>query len=191
MFLFIKNMVCVRCKMIVKEILDKHDIPYVDVELGRVEIISGISLLQRDLLDADLRRYELELMDNPKKVLVERIKIAIIESFHSSNGDILLKFSELLSRNLKYDYTYLANTFSEQEGSTIEHFYISQKIERVKELMKYESMTVKEIAYQLNYSSVSHLCKQFKKVTDKTPANFKKDWEGNTDLKLRKRLFVF
>ena len=191
MFLFIKNMVCVRCKMIVKEILDKHDIPYVDVELGRVEIISGISLLQRDLLDADLRRYELELMDNPKKVLVERIKIAIIESFHSSNGDILLKFSELLSRNLKYDYTYLANTFSELEGSTIEHFYISQKIERVKELMKYESMTVKEIAYQLNYSSVSHLCKQFKKVTGKTPANFKKDWEGNTDLKLRKRLFVF
>lgn len=176
--------------MIVREILAKLNIPFVDVELGRVRISSEISKEQRNSLNSALKRYELELMDSPRKILVERIKTLIIEMFHSSNGDILLKFSEYLGKSLNYDYTYLANTFSEVEGSTIERFYITQKIQRVKELIMYEGMGIKEISYHLNYSSVSHLCKQFKKVTGVTPANFKKEWAGPLDKQEKKQLVV-
>lgn len=179
MYLFIRNMVCVRCRMIVEEILEKLDIPFAEVELGRVRIISELSPDQRNALDTALRHYELELMDNSRKILVEKIKLAIIDIFNSSHDDIVLKFSEYLSKKLKYDYTYLANSFSEVEGSTIERFYITQKIKKVKELIKYEGMGIKEIAYYLNYSSVSHLCKQFKKLTGVTPANFRKQWESS------------
>ncbi|MGK2863112.1 MAG: helix-turn-helix domain-containing protein [Chitinophagaceae bacterium] len=178
MYIFIKNMVCVRCKMIVKSVLENLEIPYSDVELGRVKVFSELSSEQRTQLNSDLNYYELELLDNSKKILVERIKVVIIEMFHSDGDDILLKFSEHLSKSLQYDYTYLANTFSELEGSTIEKFYIFKKIERVKELIKYEGLNVKEISFQLSYSSVSHLCQQFKKITGVTPAEFKKSWKS-------------
>jgi AraC family transcriptional regulator len=171
-------MVCVRCKMIVKAVLENLEIPYSDIELGRVKIAEELSPGKRNELNTALKVYELELMDNPKKILVERIKIVIIGMFRSANDDIPLKFSEQLSKNLHHDYTYLANTFSEVEGSTIEKFFILKKIERVKELILYEGLSVKEIAYQLNYSSVSHLCQQFKKVTGLTPAKFRKEWES-------------
>ena len=176
MYIYIKNMVCVRCKMIVQSVLEDLEILYENVELGRVNITSDLSVEQRMRLNESLKYYELELMDNAKKILVERIKTAIIEMFHSANSDLQLKFSERLSKILQYDYTYLANTFSEMEKSTIEKYYITKKIDRVTELIKYEGMSIKEISYELNYTSVSHLCKQFKKVTGRTPAEFKKVW---------------
>ncbi|RYF96274.1 MAG: AraC family transcriptional regulator [Chitinophagaceae bacterium] len=177
-------MVCVRCKIIVTEILDKLNISFISVELGRVELVSELTKSQKEALNTALQRYELELMDNPRKILVEQVKTSIVSIFHSSSDDdIRLKFSEYLSRKLRYDYTYLANTFSEVEGSTIERFYIEQKIQRVKELIVYNRMGIKEIAYLLNYSSVSHLCKQFKKVAGSTPATFKKEWETGTAIK--------
>lgn len=178
MYVFIRNMVCVRCKIIVEEILNKLEIPFDKVELGRVIMTSAPTADQRKQLDVWLEHYELEVMDNTRQILVERIKISIIEVFHSKNDELLLKFSEHLSKTLHYDYTYLANVFSDVEGSTIEKFYIQQKIQRVKELIMYDGMGLKEIAYSLNYSSVSHLCKQFKKVTGKTPTGFRKDWEA-------------
>ncbi|MET0462731.1 MAG: helix-turn-helix domain-containing protein [Chitinophagaceae bacterium] len=178
MYLFIKNMVCVRCKIIVEEILDRLSIPFEKVELGKVWLLSAITFEQRQQLNSWLAHYELEVMDNSRQILVERVKVSIVEIFHSNNDDLLLKFSEHLSKKLNYDYTYLANVFSEVEGSTIEKFYIQQKIQRVKELMMYERMELKEIAYSLNYSSVSHLCKQFKKVTGVTPAGFRRNWGG-------------
>ena len=171
-------MVCVRCKIIVRNVLEALEIPFVEIELGRVKISSELSSDQRNKLDSALKYYDLELMDNAKKILVERIKIVIVEMFHAADGERIIKLSEQLSTSLQYDYTYLANTFSEVEKSTIEKFYILKKIERVKELIKYERLSIKEISYQLSYSSVSHLSKQFKKVTGLTPANFKKLWES-------------
>ncbi|MCG2615150.1 AraC family transcriptional regulator [Terrimonas sp. NA20] len=183
-------MVCVRCRIIVEEILTRLNVPFEKVELGKVTMSSGLTPDQRHLLDVWLAHYELEVMDNAKQILVERIKISIIEVFHSKNDDLLLKFSEHLSKDLSYDYTYLANVFSEVEGSTIEKFYIQQKIQRVKELIMYEGMGLKEIAYSLNYSSVSHLCKQFKKVTGKTPAGFRKDWQAPMKEKTENEIYI-
>jgi AraC-like DNA-binding protein len=183
-------MVCVRCRIIVEEVLQRLNISYEKVELGKVLIASPLSFDQRQLLDIGLEHYELQVMDNPRQILAERIKVSIIEVFHSKNDDLLIKFSEHLSKTLRYDYTYLANVFSEVEGSTIEKFYIQQKIQRVKELIMYEGMGLKEIAYSLNYSSVSHLCKQFKKVTGLTPAGFRKDWEGPVQTRENKKVLL-
>jgi AraC family transcriptional regulator len=175
MDIYIKNMVCVRCKMAVESVLKKLKIAYLSIELGKVQLAEEISSGLQKELNTALKHFELELMDNKKKVLVERIKTLIIEVFHSPDIEIQVKFSEYLSKNLLCEYTYLANAFSELEGSTIEKFYILTRIERVKELLVYEpGLSVKEIAYQLNYSSESHLCQQFKKVTGQTPSMFKK-----------------
>jgi len=171
-------MVCVRCKMIVKTVLDSLEIPYQQIELGRVKVEKELTPEKRVQLNAALQPYELALMDNSKKILVERIKLTIIDMFQQADGDRMMKFSEQLSKTLQLDYTYLANTFSEVEESTIEKYYILKKIERVKQLIIYEGMSIKEISYQLSYSSVSHLCKQFKLVTGLTPAKFKKSWES-------------
>ncbi|MEI9911520.1 MAG: AraC family transcriptional regulator [Bacteroidota bacterium] len=174
MNVYIKNMVCLRCKMAVQSILEALDIDYVSIELGIVKLAGELSPEQQRKLNKALSHYELELMDNKKMILVERIKTLIIDTFRSSPGEMRLKFSEHLSKSLGYDYTYLANVFSETEGSTIERFYILTRTERVKELIVYEALSIKEIAYQLNFSSVSHLCLQFKKVTGQTPSMFKK-----------------
>lgn len=179
MYLFIKNMVCVRCKMIVQSVLENLDIPFLEIELGKVKLPVEIDADKRKQLDAALNYYKLELMSNSRKILVEKIKLIIIEMFRSGDN-MQLKFSEHLSKSLEYDYTYLSNTFSELEGSTIEKFFIVNKIERVKELLLYEKLSIKEIAYELNYTSVSHLCQQFKKVTGLTPSKFKLAWEIET-----------
>ncbi|MGZ5134153.1 MAG: helix-turn-helix domain-containing protein [Flavitalea sp.] len=134
-----------------------------------------LNLDQQQKLNTALKVYHLELMDDKRKILVERIKVLIIELFNSAENDMRLKLSEYLSRSLHYDYTYLSNIFSELEGSTIERFYIVSRVERAKELIVYEDLSITEIAYQLNYSSVSHLCIQFKKVTSQTPSTFKKN----------------
>lgn len=167
-------MVCVRCKMAVESVLEKLNISYIRVELGQAELTDTLSTEQLEELNSSLQHYELELIDNKKMIIVERIKILVTEMIHSDSIDPPLKFTVHLSKQLGYDYTYLSNLFSEYEDSTIERFYITTRIERVKELMIYERMSIKEVAYKLNYSSVSHLCLQFKKVTGQTPSEFRK-----------------
>ncbi|MEO8404901.1 MAG: AraC family transcriptional regulator [Chitinophagaceae bacterium] len=173
MKLYIKNMVCIRCKMVVKEELTKLGLFYVDVELGEVEIQGNLSAEQHDQLKASLLKSGLELMDDKKSVLIQKIKNVIVELVHYSEEPPTMKFSEFLSHKLNHDYTYLANLFSEVQGTTIEKFFIAHKIERVKELLVYDELNLTEIAYKMHYSSVAHLSTQFKKVTGLTPSHFK------------------
>jgi AraC-like DNA-binding protein len=153
--------------------LERLGLNYTSVDLGEVEIKGEISAEQRISLDAGLKKSGLELMDNRKSTLIEKTKILIIELIHYSDYPLKINLSEYLSSKLNYDYAYLANLFSEVQGTTIEHFYIFHKIERVKELLVYDELNLKEIAFRLNYSSVAHLSNQFKKVTSLTPSHFK------------------
>jgi AraC-like DNA-binding protein len=166
-------MVCIRCKMVVKSELEKLGLPYNVIELGEVEMQEKISPEQREQFKQGLLRSGLELMDDKKSVLIQRIKNVIIELTHYSEEPLSIKFSEFLSQKLDHDYTYMANLFSEVQGITIEKFLITHKIERVKELLVYNELNLTEIAYQMHYSSVAHLSAQFKKVTGLTPSHFK------------------
>jgi AraC-like DNA-binding protein len=171
--LYIRNMVCIRCKMVVKEELTKLSLKYISVELGEVEIMEDISPVQLEQFRVALLRSGLELMDDRKSILIQRIKTVIIELVHYSEEPLIINLSAYLGEKLQHDYTYLANLFSEVQGTTIEKFFISHKIERVKELLVYDELTLTEIAYTMHYSSVAHLCTQFKKVTGLTPSHFK------------------
>jgi len=166
-------MVSERCKMAVKEALKKMGLHFIVVDLGEVDIMETLTRDQRELLKESLLISGLELMDDKKAVLIERIKNAIIEMVHHSEETVKVNFSEYLSQKLDYDYTYLANLFSEVQGTTIEHFIISHKVERIKELIIYDELNITEIAWKLNYSSVAHLSNQFKKVTGLSPSHFK------------------
>ena len=174
MKLYIKNMVCIRCKMVVKSELEKLGLQYSFVELGVAEINNQILPDQKDQLNAALKKQGLELMDDRKSMLIEKIKTIIIELIHYSDYPLRINLSDFLTSKLNYDYTYLANLFSEVQGITIEHYFIFHKIERVKELLVYDELNLKEIAFKLHYSSVAHLSTQFKKVTGLTPSHFKK-----------------
>ncbi len=166
-------MVCIRCKMVVKDELQKIGLHYVVVELGEVDIMEDISDMQREQLTKALLRSGLELMNDKKSMLIEKIKNVIIELIHYSEEPLIINFSEYLHQKLDHDYTYLANLFSEVQGITIEKFMIAHKIERVKELLVYNESNLTEIAYLMHYSSVAHLSSQFKKVTGLTPTHFK------------------
>jgi AraC-like DNA-binding protein len=166
-------MVSTRCKMAVKAALKELGLHFIVVDLGEVEIMEKISPDQRQELAIALHESGLELMDDKRAVLIERIKNAIVETVHHTNETIKENFSDFLSKKLDHDYTYLANLFSEVQGTTIEQFMISHKIERIKELIIYDELTITEIAWKLNYSSVAHLSNQFKKVTGLTPSHFK------------------
>lgn len=166
-------MVCIRCKMVVKEELANLGLHYAFVELGEAEILETITPEQVEKFKAALLRSGLELMDDKKSVLIQKIKNVIIELVHYSEEPLIVNFSVYLSEKLNYDYTYLANLFSEVQGTTIEKFIIAHKIERVKELLVYNELNLTEIAYLLHYSSVAHLSTQFKKVTGLTPSHFK------------------
>lgn len=166
-------MVSLRCKMLVKEELKNLGIHYIVVDLGMVEILEDITPIQLEKLRVALLKSGLELMDDKKSILIERIKNVIIELVHYSDAVPKVNFSDYLSEKLGYDYTYLANTFSEVKGITIEHYTIANKIERVKELLIYDELNLTEISYLMNYSSVAHLSNQFKKVTGLTPTYFK------------------
>ena len=166
-------MVSNRCKMAVKEELKKLGLHFIVVELGEVEIMEKISTEQRVLLQTGLLNSGLELMDDRRSVLIERIKNVIIEMVHHSDEEIRVNFSHYLSEKLNHDYTYLANLFSEVQGTTIEQFIIAHKIERIKELIIYGELNITEIAWKMNYSSVAHLSNQFKKMTGLTPTHFK------------------
>jgi len=166
-------MVCIRCKMVVKSELEKLGLHYKTIELGEAEIIEEISPEQMEQLGIALQRTGLELMDDKKSILVEKIKAVIIELVHYSEEDTKVNHSDYLSERLQHNYTYLANLFSEVKGTTIEKFYLAHKIERVKELLVYDELSLTEIAYKLHYSSVAHLSNQFKKMTGLTPSHFK------------------
>ncbi len=143
------------------------------VELGEVEITEELSAEQQQELKMALLRSGLELMEDKKSMLIEKIKNIVVEMVHYSDDPPILNFSAYLSEKLKYDYNYLSNLFSEVKGTTIEHFIIAHKIERVKELLIYNELTLTEIAAKLHYSNVAHLSNQFKKVTGLTPTFFK------------------
>lgn len=166
-------MVSIRCKMIVKEELKKLGLHYVHVDLGEVEIMENITQEQRDQLKRAISKSGLELMDDKKAILIEKIKNVIIEMIHYSDELPKTNFSDYLSSKLDHNYTYLANLFSETEGTTIEHFILLHKIERVKELIIYDELNLTEIAWKMHYSSVAHLSNQFKKITGLTPSFFK------------------
>lgn len=172
MKLYIKNMVSIRCKMLVKMELENLGLHYSSVELGEVEIKDDISTEEKEKLNAALKKWELELICDRKKALIEKIKTSIIEFIHNSE-DVKINFSDYLSNKLCYDYTYLSNLFSQEQGITIKQYYISQKIEYAKELLTYNELDVSEISYRMNYSSVAHLSHQFKKITGITPSGFR------------------
>jgi len=162
--IYIKYMVSNRCKMAVKEELKKLGLHFIVVDLGEVEIMEDLSSEQREQLKAGLLNSGLELMDDKRAVLIEKINNVITEMIHYSDESPKMNYSDYISEKLKYDYTYLSNLFSEVKGITIQQFIIIHKIERVKELLLYDELNLTEISYKMHYSSVAHLSNQFKKV---------------------------
>ena len=166
-------MVSLRCKMMVKAELEKLGIQYKSIDLGMVEILDNIDNEQLEKLKLNLLKSGLEILDNKKSILIEKIKNVIAEMIHYSDEIPKVNYSDYISEKLGYDYTYLANTFSEVKGITIQQFIIFNKIEKVKELLLYDELNLTEISYKLHYSSVAHLSTQFKKVTGLTPSFYK------------------
>ena len=166
-------MVSLRCKMMVKEELAKLGIKAISIELGLVEILEDISKEQHEQLKENLMKSGLELLDDKRAILIEKIKNVITEMIHYTDEIPKVNYSVFLSDKLNLDYTYLSNIFSEVKGITIQQFIIVNKIERVKELLLYNEMNLTEIAYKLHYSSVAHLSNQFKKVTGLSPSYYK------------------
>jgi len=178
MKLHIQNMVSNRCKMAVRDVLEKSGLKIKHLELGDVEIEEPtLSLEVRNQIKRELERSDLVLIEDKKAILIDRIIKVIVEMVHYSDELPREKYSVFISRKLNHDYNYLSSLFSEIQGITIDHFIIAHKVERVKELLMYNELSIKEISYKLNYSSVAHLSNQFKKVTGLTPSSFKKQKE--------------
>ncbi|WP_159518991.1 helix-turn-helix domain-containing protein [Sunxiuqinia indica] len=173
MKLHIRNMVSNRCKMIVKSELNKLGLHFILVDLGEVEIMEKLTTEELAQLNNSLQESGLAIIGDKKGILIERIKNIIIELVHYSEEQIKVNLSDHLSEKLNYDYTYLSNLFKEHQGITIEHFLLTHKVERVKELLVYDELNVSEIAYIMHYSSVAHLSNQFKKLTGLTPSQYK------------------
>jgi AraC-like DNA-binding protein len=166
-------MISLRCKMVVRSELDKLGLVYSAIDLGEVNLLEDITQDQQEQLNTNLRIYGLELLGNKKGMLVAKIKSVIIEMVHYADELPALKYSAYISEKLKLDYTYLSDIFSEVQGITIHRFLIIQKIEKAKELLLYDDLSITEIAYKLHYSSVAHLSNQFKNVTGLSPSYFK------------------
>lgn len=173
MKLFIKYMVSQRCKMMVKEELKKMGLHYMVVDLGEVEIMETLQDTQWQSLKEALKVSGLELMDDKRTILIEKIIHVIMEMIHGSEDLPVVNYSNHISEKLNYDYTYLSNLFTEIKGITIQQFIILHKIERIKELIIYDEFNITEIAWKMNYSSVAHLSNQFKKITGFSPTHFK------------------
>lgn len=173
MTLYIKNMVCNRCKLAVSAELEKAGIKYTHLELGEAELEQEPGSKQLKQLEAGLNALGFELIGDQKARIIEQIKTQIIDIVHYTEKMENIKLSVLLSERLHHDYSYLSNLFSAVEGKTIEKYYITQKIERAKELLIYDELNLTGIAYELNYSSVAHLSSQFKQVTGLTPSAFR------------------
>lgn len=173
MKLYIKYMVSIRCKMAVRAELENLNIHYRTIELGEADIFGDITDEQRGVLKKGLLKSGLELMDDKIAMIIEKIKNVVVEMVHYANEPIKINFSHYLSEKLNHDYTSISTLFSEVTGTTIEHYIIAHKIEKVKELLLYDELSLTEISYKLNYSSVAHLSNQFKKVTGLSPSYFK------------------
>jgi len=166
-------MVSLRCKMVVQEELKKLGLNYIAVDLGVAEIQEDMTEAQREQLKESLLKSGLELLEDKRAILIEKIKNAIVEMIHFSDELPKENYSDYISGKLGYDYTYLANTFSEVKGVTIQQYIILHKIEKVKELLLYDELNLTEISYRLHYSSVAHLSNQFKKITGLSPSFYK------------------
>lgn len=174
MILHIKNMVCHRCVMAVDQLLKELNFTPVRIELGEVEINSDLSADDKKVLGDRLRSIGFELIDDKQSRIITQVKSLIIREIHHSEHHQNINWSDLISGALPYEYKYLSRLFSSVEGITIEQYIIRQKIEKVKELIIYDELSLSQIAYKLDYSSVAHLSSQFKKVTGMTPSEFKK-----------------
>lgn len=178
MKLYIKYMISLRCKIAVKTEFSKLGLHCVVVDLGAVEISRGISNEEKETLKLNLSKIGLELIEDKKHLLIEQITDVIIKMIHLSDEGLNVNYSDYLSEKLNYDYTYLSNLFSEAKGITIQQFIINYKIDRVKKLLLDDELTLTEISYKLNYSSVAHLSNQFKKITGLNPSSYKQMMSG-------------
>lgn len=174
MLLHIRNMVCPRCISSVERILGELNIEFQSVDLGEVKLKNAISDEQKNLLDSNLKKEGFERIDDHKSQLIKSIKSIIIQKVHYEQNELPSSWSEAISDTLHYEYKYLSQLFSSVEGITIEQYILKQKIEKVKELISYDNLTLSQIAFQLGYSSLAHLSGQFRKVTGMTPTEFKK-----------------
>lgn len=172
--IYIRNMVCDRCVMVVRDLLREMGMEPSDVRLGEAVLARPLSAAERVSLDEALRRLGFALIDGRRERLAERIRTLIIELVHRENGDLRVNLSDYLSDRLRHDYDYLSGIFSAVEGTTVEKYFIAQKIERVKELLAYDELSLGEIAGMLNYSSPAHLSAQFKRVTGLSPSAFRR-----------------
>lgn len=166
-------MVCNRCIMVVQNELEKLDLEFTNIKLGEVTLAKELSARERTLLEQELVPLGFEVIDDKKSRIIEKIKNIIIDLVHHQDNDTKNNLSDILSEKINHDYNYLSNLFSEVEGTTIEKYFIAQKIEKIKELLVYDELSLSEIALRLNYSSVAYLSNQFKKVTGLTPSHFK------------------
>ena len=171
--IFIKNMVCDRCIMVVQNELEKLGLDAKNIKLGEVILSKEITSLEKENLSKTLEPLGFEVIDDKKGRIIEKIKNIIIDLVHHQDSDVKTNLSDVLSDKLHHDYNYLSNLFSEVEGTTIEKYFIAQKVEKVKELLVYDELSLSEIAFRLNYSSVAYLSNQFKKVTGLTPSYYK------------------
>ena len=175
----IKNMVCPRCISAVSNILQALDISYTSVKLGEVELISALDLKKKLSLSKELQDAGFSLINDRKSQLIEQMKSLVVQKIHHSDEELDIKWPDFISDRLTLDYKYLSSLFSSVESITFEQYIINQKIERVKELVAYDELSLSEIAFKLNYSSVAYLSNQFKKVTGMTPTQFKKSVDKN------------
>ncbi len=171
--LFIKNMVCNRCIMVVQNELEKLELTLKSIKLGEVKLENDLTSSDKTRLEKVLIPLGFEVIDDKKSRIIEKIKNIIIDLVHYQDSDNKNNLSDVLSSQLHHDYNYLSNLFSEVEGTTIEKYFIAQKIEKVKELLVYDELSLSEIAFRMNYSSVAYLSNQFKKVTGLSPSHFK------------------
>lgn len=171
--LFIKNMVCNRCINVVQNELEKLGLEVKHIKLGEVTLANELTSDEKYAVENSLISFGFQIIDDKKSRIIEKIKNTIIDLVHHQNNNIKNNLSDILSDTLHHDYNYLSNLFSEVEGTTIEKYFIAQKIEKVKELLVYDELTLSEIALRLNYSSISYLSNQFRKVTGLTPSHFK------------------
>ncbi|MFD2586211.1 helix-turn-helix domain-containing protein [Croceitalea marina] len=175
----IKNMVCPRCISTVSQILSDLNLDFKAIKLGEVELISKLNESQREALARKLQGSGFNIINDRKSQLIEQMKNLVVEKIHHSNEETDEKWADVISGELKLDYKYLSSLFSSVESVTFEQYIINQKIERIKELIVYDELTLSEIAFQLHYSSVAYLSNQFKKVTGMTPTQFKKSVDKN------------
>ncbi len=172
-------MVCPRCIIAVANILAELEVPYISIKLGEVELASIIDIETRSAFSKSLQNSGFSLIDDRKSRLIEQMKTLVVDKIHHSSEGLDIKWADYISEKLHLDYKYLSSLFSSVESITFEQYIINQKIERVKELLVYDELTLSEIAYQLAYSSLAYLSNQFKKVTGMTPSQFKKSIDKN------------